>query len=626
MTLLDGTYNSDSSYYYSFDNKNWSPINKDIEIPNIDADKIYIKVVTGSFPHYNEFKIFNQENLNKMSEITGIYNENESSYIFGEDRQYNKESDGKRVLIQNNENKIDKFLNGNILATTSAFDNVFILKKDGEVYKLGKSYDDLQMVSGGTNIAKIGGYYAIDNDNNIWKLKRNADDTYFYEKCDYVLEGKVNKIEMAYNNQNAPVVLYETGKAIIMNQKDSGKVLSNQAIDIATNENEIYVLEYNNVICYKDTNNNISISCITDKGEIPVKINNQGIILTNKGNCYYLHEYTTDGDTNTQLEYKAEPEITNVKKFGDYTYQSNNNNIYYMKDVKAKNSDLYSTETETKIVQANKLVNDIVITKDESTLAKDKVIIKVQVPNNKYTIKLPNGNIVTDANTTYEVKENGVYTFEFTDKQGYTSIRVIHITNIQSRKETKVPEATVVNGKIKLEGDENIEYSLDGGENWNKYSDIIDYSRPIYARVKNSEYECSIIKITLNNDGKLEVENTESRKIQGEILTGGTGKAQDEFTKEIKVLEATIVNGNLKLEGDENIEYSYDQTYWYDYSDSNLVWIPYGGRYYICKSKKWTWLNKNLNSLKRRWKLRNRKSRKRQRYTRSNSYRSNWKN
>lgn len=183
-----------------------------------------------------------------MSEITGIYNENESSYIFGEDRQYNKESDGKRVLIQNNENKIDKFLNGNILATTSAFDNVFILKKDGEVYKLGKSYDDLQMVSGGTNIAKIGGYYAIDNDNNIWKLKRNADDTYFYEKCDYVLEGKVNKIETAYNNQNAPIVLYETGKVIIMNQKDSGKVLSNQAIDIAKNENKIYVLEYNNVI------------------------------------------------------------------------------------------------------------------------------------------------------------------------------------------------------------------------------------------------------------------------------------------------------------------------------------------------------------------------------------------
>ena len=183
------------------------------------------------------------------------------------------------------------------------------------------------------------------------------------------------------------------------------------------------------------------------------------------------------------------------------------------------------------------MVNDIVITKDESTLAKDKVIIKVQVPNNKYTIKLPNGNIVTDANTTYEVKENGVYTFEFTDKQGYTSIRVIHITNIQSRKATKVPEATVVNGKIKLEGDENIEYSLDGGENWNKYSDIIDYSRPIYARVKNSEYECSIIKITLNNDGKLEVENTESRKIQGEILTGATGRTQDTiFNDKVKVI------------------------------------------------------------------------------------------
>ncbi len=473
-----------------------------------------------------------------MSEITGIYNENESSYIFGEDRQYNKESDGKRVLIQNNENKIDKFLNGNILATTSAFDNVFILKKDGEVYKLGKSYDDLQMVSGGTNIAKIGGYYAIDNDNNIWKLKRNADDTYFYEKCDYVLEGKVNKIETAYNNQNAPIVLYETGKVIIMNQKDSGKVLSNQAIDIAKNENKIYVLEYNNVIVCNNVEGDeyprdIDMSRLIDKGEISFKINNQGTILTNKGNCYYPHEYTTDGGAHIQLEYKAEPEITNVKKLGNYTYQSKNNYIYYMKDVEAENS----AKTETKIVQANKLVNDIVITKDESTLAKDKVIIKVQVPNNKYTIKLPNGNIVTDANTTYEVKENGVYTFEFTDKQGYTSIRVIHITNIQSRKATKVPEATVVNGKIKLEGDENIEYSLDGGENWNKYSDIIDYSRPIYARVKNSEYECSIIKITLNNDGKLEVENTESRKIQGEILTGATGRTQDTiFNDKVKVI------------------------------------------------------------------------------------------
>ncbi len=514
--------------YYSFDRENWTSFNKYAEIPNLDAKTIYIK----EYNDIKNYKIYDETNSNKINEVTGIYNEGDNSYIFGENREYNKESDGKRVLIEDNENKISKLFDEKILGITEAWNNVFILKEDKKVYKLGDSYDKLQEVDGGSNIVKIGAEYALDKDNNILKIKCNADDTYSYEKCNYEIEGKIEKIDtIDYNYKTCPFILYETGKAIVMTENNKYETLSNNAIDIVTNIEGAFVLEYNNVIYYRYSTGTISttnISCITNKEEIPIKINNQGTILTNKGNCYDINIIEDDP---VILEYKEEPTSTNIRKIGNYTYQDEERNIYYIKNVTKNYTSI------KKAVQANKLINDIEVTKDERTLNEDKVIINIQVPSNKYTIKLPNGEISNNSNVSYEVKDNGIYTFEFTDETGYKSIRIVHVTNIQSRKETKVPEVTVIDGKIKLKSDEDIEYSLDG-ESWNEYSETLECVEPIYARIKSDNYECSTLKITLSKEGKLEVENTESRKVKGNILTGAVGKTQesieDDNTKVIK--------------------------------------------------------------------------------------------
>ena len=288
------------------------------------------------------------------------------------------------------------------------------MKEDKKVYKLGDSYDKLQEVDGGSNIVKIGAEYALDKDNNILKIKCNADDTYSYEKCNYEIEGKIEKIDtIDYNYKTCPFILYETGKAIVMTENNKYETLSNNAIDIVTNIEGAFVLEYNNVIYYRYSTGTISttnISCITNKEEIPIKINNQGTILTNKGNCYDINIIEDDP---VILEYKEEPTSTNIRKIGNYTYQDEERNIYYIKNVTKNYTSI------KKAVQANKLINDIEVTKDERTLNEDKVIINIQVPSNKYTIKLPNGEISNNSNVSYEVKDNGIYTFEFTDETGY---------------------------------------------------------------------------------------------------------------------------------------------------------------------------------------------------------------
>ena len=97
---------------------------------------------------------------------------------------------------------------------------------------------------------------------------------------------------------------------------------------------------------------------------------------------------------------------------------------------------------------------------------------------------MPDGNEV-NSSTTITVTQNGVYNFEFTDSDGHKFIRVVHVTNIQKRKETKIPKVSVINGKVKLESDDQIEYSVDEKNTWNQYTQELTYSSPIYARLVN---------------------------------------------------------------------------------------------------------------------------------------------
>lgn len=152
---------------------------------------------------------------------------------------------------------------------------------------------------------------------------------------------------------------------------------------------------------------------------------------------------------------------------------------------------------------------------------------------------MPDGNEV-NSSTTITVTQNGVYNFEFTDSDGHKFIRVVHVTNIQKRKETKIPKVSVINGKVKLESDDQIEYSVDEKTTWNEYTQELTYSSPIYARLVNENYECSILKISIDENGKLSVINEEIRKLQGQIFTNAVGTkatadAKDEVTEVIKI-------------------------------------------------------------------------------------------
>ena len=239
-----------------------------------------------------------------------------------------------------------------------------------------------------------------------------------------------------------------------------------------------------------------------------------------------------------------------------------NNNIYYLSKeytyTKNENTGKYVvSKVEDIVKKVNKEYEGITITKDETNLDKDKVDIKLEIPEGVYSVKLPNGNIV-NSSTTITVTENGEYTFEFTDSDGKQFIRVVHVTNIQRRKETKIPKVSVINGKVELESDDKIEYSVDEKSTWNEYTEELTYTTPIYVRVVNENYECSILKITIDENGKLSVLNEEARQIQGEILTNAIGRTAepeyDYITKAIKISEnvAQIVS-NTKIEQPVNL-------------------------------------------------------------------------
>ena len=219
---------------------------------------------------------------------------------------------------------------------------------------------------------------------------------------------------------------------------------------------------------------------------------------------YSIEQIEQSFEENENVKGQDSEQSTQLEK---YKYVDKNGNIYYIhSDEQTENND-----------------NNISITKDESELNLDKVYIKVQVPENTYTTILPDGNSSIDSNIIFEATKNGEYVFEFTDNIGNSQMRVVHVTNIQNRKETKVPKVTATNKIVKLESDKEIEYSLDK-KRWEDYTKEIEYKEPLYARVKDENYECSTIKITINENGELKVENTEEREVEPEILTNGIGQ------------------------------------------------------------------------------------------------------
>ena len=382
-----------------------------------------------------------------------------------------------------------------------------------------------------------------------------------------------------------PLVLYEDGNVEILQDTGSNIEITNCGFDIAVDNNIIYILEYNKVRrIINPTESNINYEETTNlaflgEDEVAIKINKYGMFLTNKGKVYEgsfeLKNINKNSETNApsvkEYVFSNSPYKlfkVNVTKLGDYSYQNSNNEIFYIfrneKSALNQNTNRYDYWYTFTSNNANvKEDTNIKVTKDESKINENKVQINIEVPEGEYSVKLPNGTEL-NSSTTFEVTENGVYTFEFTNAEGNTSIRVVHVTNIQSRKETKVPTVKALNGEIILESEnEVIKYSIDGKETWNNYTDKLTYSAPIYAKIDNDKYECSIVKITLDENGKLEVVNEESRKINGEILTNslgpnaadiGAGIIFDEGKKTINISQqAAEVIANSEAEDEHSI-------------------------------------------------------------------------
>lgn len=542
------THYKNDNIYYSYDRNTWIYLTQDLQINDINASKVYIKV---SYKEYGkESETITEYNIvdnDKIYETTSIYNEDGNSFIFGNNKMFYEKDNGTKRFVINNPYSIEKFSKDEVLDVTTFSGNVFVLKSDKKVYKIINKYDNVQAINSSDNFVQIEGVYALDNENNIWKCEYNGniDNEYEYKKCNYNIERKIKDISYTYlNNKLCPVVLYVDGQAEILQDENSKKTIGNGIINISRANACIYLTSLYSVIeVTPEGTKNINLSSILQENEIIIKINSNGYILTNKGNIYKPN-ITKVRNVISINSYQEKPIKTNIRKMGDYTYQDKSGKTYYLNVITSEGK---YKETS---VEVEKKIEDISITKDESTLKDNKVAINITIPEGKYTIKLPN-NETTNKSSKYEVSENGVYKFEFTDKTGYTVIRTVHVTNIQNRKETKIPEVTVVNGKVKLESNEKIEYSQDN-QNWSEYKGEFTYTAPIYAKVVSDKYECSIIKITIEG-AKLSVENTESREIREYILTNGIGAtSQDIFEKNKKVINFALEVAEKTTPGAEN--------------------------------------------------------------------------
>ena len=616
--IVNCSYEVDSTvdYYYSFDNSiydsRWTSINSEnltynesssdpkiIKITvdeTVDADVIYIKAIKrddhGSVvtSYVLDYDIGNID-YDRYSGIIGTYNENNKNYIFGQDRIYNmntyEEKDGDRTytknkyLIVDDDIDIQEYSDEKVIDVTNMYGDTFILKEDGKIYRVLSSINDLQLVKEGEEFVQIEGPFAMDSANKIWKCVYNSsDDTYSYSPYRVNFRSAVEKLSYTIDGKDEVPIGLKANGCLIIPRSMWDETTDRSIIDIETQGDRLFVLKRNSV-SYNGTD--IDLSTILGNGEIPMKINKNGSIFTNKGNVYDLEEISEN-----TYRYTESPVLTNVKRFGNYSYQTEDGKTFLRSKQKINKEDSDNITSTFELIEDkvyNKKDEDIIITKDETKLDEDKVIINVDIPDNKYIVKKPD-NTQVENDCEYVVTKNGEFVFEFTNKEnGQSQIRVVHVNTIQSRKEMKVPEVAAINGKIKLISDDRVEYSTDN-INWTEYENDIEYERPIYARVVNDNFECSIIKITINENSELNVENKEARQIKEEILTNSIGV---NYEKEIKtnegIQESTGESNNQNnslfdyiSQIAENIIYSFSTTdgkFAGCYFDDNVTEITY---------------------------------------------------
>ena len=90
--------------------------------------------------------------------------------------------------------------------------------------------------------------------------------------------------------------------------------------------------------------------------------------------------------------------------------------------------------TETKTITISNIDKDkptLTVNSNTEEETKDNVILSVSADDENFDyIELPNGEKVTEKTATYEVSENGSYTFKAVDKVGNETIKEVNVTNI----------------------------------------------------------------------------------------------------------------------------------------------------------------------------------------------------
>ena len=321
--------------YYSYNDINWMAVGEPkstITIPDttayqntyeftdIGADCIYLKGIDiRSQEYYYKLDI---ESGNKPSDVIGIINDQNDTYVFGDKIKAEKIDEQENYKVVSAQNKIKK-CDVNIKMMTNTYEKIIALGDDGDVYEVtyDAGYKFTKIISE-MNFKYIYGIFAVDNENNIWKCNNN-EGTLAYSKCtEYTIDGKIAKV-YPYVKENAiiPFVLYEDCRAVILNSDGTKEEISSQAIDVSRGSHiydnpNIYVLERDQIIVIDHKNNktNFDISNILKNSEIPIKINSTGAFLTNKLNLYFIKNFYTNEENNIFS-------LSGIKRLGNYFYR-----------------------------------------------------------------------------------------------------------------------------------------------------------------------------------------------------------------------------------------------------------------------------------------------------------------
>ena len=118
-----------------------------MKIMNIGADSILIrgKLITGDVV-YTKLYIADED---RLGEVTGIYSENNRSYIFRQNRYLEGiAKDSKENILINDDTEVKQFKENGVIDITKVAGDVLVLKDDGKVYKIVDSNYNLQQITG----------------------------------------------------------------------------------------------------------------------------------------------------------------------------------------------------------------------------------------------------------------------------------------------------------------------------------------------------------------------------------------------------------------------------------------------------------------------------------------------